>query len=208
MPKMSLVAPSTTLTADAVVIGVVQSGQGPQLAPGAEGVQSALGDALLTDALVAAGAKGKPDEVTKIPTLGLAKFPLVVATGVGPAVDEESVRRAVGAALRSLGDKRSVHVAIDAPVGAVAEGAAMGAYKFTEYKSTPPPSRLRTVTLAGPTDKAARDELKRAVAVTDAIAFVRDLVNTPPNDLYPATFAERVEERATQDGLWIEIFDE
>jgi leucyl aminopeptidase len=208
MPKMSLVAPSTTLTADAVVIGVVQGEQGPQLAPGADGVQEALGSASLVDALVAAGAKGRPDEVTKIPTLGLAKFALVVAAGVGPAVEDESVRRAVGAALRSLGDKRSVHVAIDAPVSAIAEGAALGAYKFTEYKSTPPPSRLRTVTLSASSDKAARDELKRAVAITDAIAFVRDLVNTPPNDLYPATFAERVEERAGQDGLSIEIFDE
>ncbi|MGH8859891.1 MAG: leucyl aminopeptidase, partial [Jatrophihabitantaceae bacterium] len=66
-------------------------------------------------------------------------------------------------------------------------------------------------TIAGAADwntKAAKDELKRAAAITDAIGFVRDLVNTPPNDLDPATFAERVEERATKDGLTIEVFDE
>jgi leucyl aminopeptidase len=207
MPKISLVAPSAALTADAVVIGVVQGGSGPELAPGAAPVDEALGGAL-QGALAAAGATGKTDEVTKIPTLGLAKFPLVVAAGVGAQPDDEALRRGVGAALRQLGGKRAVHIAIDGPVGALAEGAALGAYCFTEYKSTPPPTMLRTVTIAGATDKAAKDELKRAGAVTDSIGFVRDLVNTPPNDLYPATFAERVEERATKDGLTIEVFDE
>ena len=207
MPKISLVAPSTALTADAVVVGVVQGTKGPELAPGAEVVDDALGAPLL-EALKAAGATGKPDELVMIPTLGLARFPLIAATGVGPKPDDESVRRAVGAALRGLAAKRTVHVAIDAPVTALAEGAGFGAYSFTEYKSTPPPTRLRTVTLAGATDKAARDDLRRAVAITDAVAFVRDLVNTPPNDLYPATFAERVEERANTDGLAIEVFDE
>ncbi len=208
MPKLSLVPPSTTLNADAVVIGVVQGDKGPQLAPGAEVVDDALGDASLLAALDAAGATGKPDEVTKIPTLGLAKFPLVVATGLGPVVADEPVRRAVGAALRGLGGKRTVHLAIDAPVSALAEGAALGAYSFTEYKSTPPPTRLRTVTIAATNEKQGREELRRANAVGDAITFVRDLVNTPPNDLYPATFAERVEERATTNGLSIEVFDE
>ncbi len=47
MPKISLVAPSTALSADAVVIGVVQGEQGPELAPGADAVQAALGDASL-----------------------------------------------------------------------------------------------------------------------------------------------------------------
>jgi leucyl aminopeptidase len=221
MPKISLVAPSTALSADAVVVGVVQGPKGPQLAAGGQVVDEALGTPLL-DALEAAGATGKADEVTKIPTLGLTKFPLVVATGIGAAITDEAVRRAVGAALRELAGKRTVHIALDAPVTALAEGAGLGAYSFTEYKLStrrwarpcstrsrlPPPTRLRTVTIAGSTEKAARDELRRAVVITDAIGFVRDLVNTPPNDLYPATFAERVEERATKDGLAIEVFDE
>ena len=177
MPKISLVAPSTALTADAVVIGVVQGAKGPHLAPGADAVDDALGGTSLLDALEAAGATGKADEVTMIPTLGLARFPLIVATGLGPAVDDEAMRRAVGAAVRELGGKRTVHVALDASVRAVAEGAGLGAYSFTEYKSTPPPTRLRTVTIAGATDKAGKDDLKHAAAVTDAVTFVRDLVN-------------------------------
>jgi leucyl aminopeptidase len=207
MPKISLVAPSTALTADAVVVGVIQAANGPRLAPGAEAVDAAL-NGTLAAALDAAGATGKPDEVTKIPTLGLAKFPLVVATGLGIEADGEALRRAVGAALRTLTGKRTVHIAIDGPVGALAEGAALGAYAFTEYKSAPAPAKLRTVTIAAVNDTEAKHDLKHAAAVTDAISFVRDLVNTPPNDLYPATFAARVEERATKGGLQVEVLDE
>ncbi|HEY2271747.1 MAG TPA: leucyl aminopeptidase [Jatrophihabitantaceae bacterium] len=207
MPKVSLLAPSAALSADAVVVGVLKTPDGPRLAPGAKPVDDALGGTL-AGALGAAGATGGVDEIIKIPTLGLAKFPLVVATGLGPDGDAEALRRGVGAALRGLTGKRTVHIAIDGPVGALAEGAALGAYSFTSYKSQPEAAKLRTVTVAAAEDKQAKADLKRAAALTDAIAFVRDLVNTPPNDLYPATFADRVEERATKAGLSVEVLDE
>ncbi|HZZ96407.1 MAG TPA: leucyl aminopeptidase [Jatrophihabitantaceae bacterium] len=207
MPKISLVASSAALTADAIVVGVVQGADGPRLAAGSAPVDKALGGTL-NGALKAVGATGKPDEVTKIPTLGLAEFPLVVATGVGPSPDAEAFRRGVGAALRKLSGVRTVHMAIDGPPGALAEGAALGAYAFTEYKSAPDAIKLRTVTIGADGDRQAKQELKHAVAVTDAISFVRDLVNTPPNDLYPASFAARVEERAGRDGLQVEVLDE
>src|SRR5579875_2236518 len=172
-PKVSLADPAAVPATDAVVVAVTKGGSGPALAPGAEPVDAALGGRLL-DALRTAGASGKPDEVTKIPTLGLAPFPLVVATGVGPdAGDAEAVRRGVGAALRGLSSKRRVHVAIDAPVRALAEGAGLGAYAFTSYKSSAPAAALRTVTVAG--ERSARAELAYAAAVSNAVRLVRDL---------------------------------
>src|SRR3954447_22759746 len=125
MPKVKLVAPSASLSADAVVVGVVQRGEGVALAAGATRVDDALGK-LLASALKAVGAKGKADEVVKIPTLGQAPFPLVVATGLGTDPDDEALRRGVGAALRQLGGKRTVHIAIEGSVRAIAEGAALG----------------------------------------------------------------------------------
>lgn len=207
MPKISVLAPSAAITADAVVVGVVQTSSGPQLAPGAGPIDDALGGTL-AGALTAAAATGKPDEVLKFPTLGLAKFPLVVATGVGSSPDDEAIRRGVGAALRELSGKRSVHIAVDAPAGVLAEGAALGAYVFAEYKSAREANPVRTITVAADDSKQAKAELKRAAAITDAIAFVRDLVNTPPNDLYPASFAARAEERASAAGLAVEVLDE
>lgn len=206
MPSVSLVARDSALRADAVVVGVRSTKGGAHLVSGAEPVDTALGGQL-SKALDALGAKGKPDEVAKIPTLGLADFPLVVATGLGddPA-DPEAARRAVGAAIRKLTKSRRVHIAIDGPVGALAEGALLGAYRFTEYKSSAPRDALRTVTLSGTSNDRA--ELRRATTVAEAVILTRDLVNTPPNDLYPQAFAERASTLATERGLEVDVLDE
>ncbi|MGN6607655.1 MAG: leucyl aminopeptidase [Jatrophihabitans sp.] len=204
MPTISVQSPTKPVRADAVVVGVFSGPGGLQLAPGAEAVDGSLGGRL-REALVAAGASGRPDEITKIPTLGLSDVPLVVATGLGERTEHgETFRRAVGAALRAVSSKARVHIALDAPVGPVVEGALLGSYAFTEYKSAPAATALRTITVPG----GSRAELTRARVIAEAVNFTRDLVNTPPNDLYPATFAERVAARGAKAGLEVEVLDE
>jgi leucyl aminopeptidase len=207
MVSVSLADPSATISADAVVVGVVSGPDGPRLAAGAKSVDAALGKRL-ADALNAAGARGKPDEVTKIPTLGLAPFPLVVATGLGPdAGDAEQVRRGVGGALRVLTKHKHVHIAIDADLGAIAEGALLGNYAFTAYKSSASKPALRKLSIAATSNAAATAAVRRARIVADAVSVVRDLVNTPPNDLYPETFAARAGELAATQELEVEVLD-
>jgi leucyl aminopeptidase len=206
MPSVSVVSPTAAIRADAVVVGVRSTKAGPRLAPGAEPVDAALGGRL-AEALTALGAKGKLDEVVKIPTLGQADFPLVVGTGLGnDPHGSEHARRAAGAALRALTGHRRVHLAIDGSAGALAEGALLGAYAFTTYKSAPTKPVIRTITVAGPT--SARAEVRRAMVVADAVTLTRDLVNTPPNDLYPETFARRAAALAEEHGLSVEVLDE
>jgi leucyl aminopeptidase len=207
MTAVSLVDPSAPISADAVVVGVLSSTDGPRLAPGAKPVDAALGRRLVA-ALQAAGASGKPDEVTKIPTLGLAPFGLVVATGIGPDVKQtEQVRRGVGAALRALTGQKQVHVAIDAPVGAVAEGALLGTYAFTTYKSSATKPALRKITIAAESAPGATAALRRAKVVAEAVCAARDFINTPPNDLYPESFAARVSDHAATQKLTVEVLD-
>ena len=55
MPKVRLVTPSASLSADAIVVGVVQRGEGVALAAGADRVDDALGNKLAS-ALEAVGA--------------------------------------------------------------------------------------------------------------------------------------------------------
>ena len=206
MPSVSIVSPSVAPRADAVVVGVTRGADGAQLAPGGERIDKALGGQL-GKALRALRATGGADEVSSIPTLGLADFPLVVAAGLGSApFDGEAVRRAVGAALRGLTRHQRVHVALEAPAAALAEGALLGAYAFTEYKSKPAKATLRTITLA--TTSGTRADLRRAGIVAEAVNLTRDLVNTPPNDLYPQTFAQRAAELAGARGLAVEVLDE
>jgi leucyl aminopeptidase len=207
MTAVSLADPSAPIAADAVVVGVVSSADGPKLAPGAKPVDAVLGSRLIT-ALKAAGASGKPDEVTKIPTLGLAPFGLVVATGIGPdAQQSEQVRRGVGAALRALTGKKHVHIAIDAPVDAVAEGALLGTYAFTTYKSSATKPALRKITIAAKSAPGATAALRRARVVAEAVFAARDFINTPPNDLYPESFAARASEHAATQKLSVEVLD-
>lgn len=206
MPSVSVVAGTAPIRADAVVVGVRTAPDGPRLVSGAEPVDAALGGRL-DDALRALGATGRPDEIVKFPTLGLADFPLVVGTGFGEdATSGEAARRAAGAALRALTGQRRVHLAIDAAAGPLAEGALLGAYAFMSYKSAPTKPGLRAVTIAAPT--SARAEVKRAIVVAEAVIATRDLVNTPPNDLYPETFAARAKSLAEEHGLEVEILDE
>ncbi|WP_375498344.1 leucyl aminopeptidase [uncultured Jatrophihabitans sp.] len=207
-PSVSVVAPTSQIRADAVVVGVHSGRDGMRVAAGAEAVDAALGGRLY-EALRALGATGNVDEVLKIPTLGLADFPLVVATGLGAddtGVAAEAARRGTGAALRSLTGQRRVHLALDAPAGALAEGALLGAYAFTAYKSSAAKRVLRTITVAA--TPPARAEVKRAQVVAEAVALTRDLVNTPPNDLYPESFAERARALAENRDLSVEVLDE
>jgi leucyl aminopeptidase len=114
---------------DAIIIGVAAGPDGPQLAPGAEAVDQALGGTLLA-ALRALGATGKAEQITKIATAplpgasgGEAAVPAVVVAvglgdpspgqpgnGHGPAFAPPALARAAGAAVRSLtaGSARAV----------------------------------------------------------------------------------------------------
>jgi leucyl aminopeptidase len=211
MPTVSLVYAASLERDAAAVIGVHP---GPEPAAGSAPVDDALGGRL-REALHALGATGKPDEVVKIATLGLAPFRVVVATGLGPvagALDPEQVRRGVGAALRALPDAARAHIAIGdaSTAGAAVEGALLGAYTYTRYKSHPKPSALRrlTVGVTDPRDRGARAAIRRAQIVAEAVTCTRDLVNVPPNDLYPEALAERTAEAGRAAGLEVEVLNE
>jgi leucyl aminopeptidase len=215
--------PLEKLTGDAVVVAVGKGPDGPLPTPGAEAVDRLLGGRLLP-ALADLGVRGTEDEVTRLPSFGQGPFPVVAVTGLGApdgagAYAPEAVRRAAGAASRALGGRRKV-VSLLAAVGgtpdagrlhAVGEGALLGAYEFTAYKSELPAGRLAPpseFTIVVPDTGAAETALRRVRAVADAVALVRDLVNTPPNDLYPAELAARGAAAGEKAGLAAEILDE
>jgi leucyl aminopeptidase len=215
--------PLEKLTADAIVVAVGKGPDGILPTPGAEAVDRLLGGRLLT-ALADLGARGTEDEVTRVPSFGNGPFAVVAVAGLGApdaagGYSNESLRRAAGAASRALAGRRSV-VTLLAAVGgtpdadrlhAVGEGSLLGAYEFTAYKSDLPanrPAPPEEFTVVVPGAAAAEAALRRVRAVTDAVALVRDLVNTPPNDLYPAELAARGAAAAEKAGLATEILDE
>ena len=208
--------------ADAIIIGVTQGADGPVPASGSEDIDAALSNTLAAT-LSALGATGRQDELTKIPSAGRTSAPLIVAAGLGPedqGVERarlESLRRAAGSAVRALTGGKTQSIALSLPAGdaaeteAVALGALLGRYSFTRYRTTAAngaattnsPSLTVLSAVAG-----ADDAARRAQALADGMALVRDLVNTSPSQLYPETFAAEAARVADSAGLTIEILDD
>ena len=122
---------------DAVVVGVVQTSKGPELADGGEDVAKAYGRKL-RPLLSSLGVTGKAGEVVKLPTSGTLSSPLLVLVGLGKEPGTTAVRRAAGVAARGVTNAASVALALpaDTPelVRAVTEGYRLGGYAFTTYK--------------------------------------------------------------------------
>ncbi|MDP3275091.1 MAG: leucyl aminopeptidase [Deltaproteobacteria bacterium] len=114
---------------------------------------------------------------------------------------------------------------------AAAEGVTLGAYRFTKYFTGDrlPKSTLATVTIDARlgSDKSTKgtkatkakpatkptSAAQLAIAITEgvgvggAINLVRDLVNEPPNELTPASFATRAAALCKSHNLGCKIFD-
>jgi len=144
-------------------------------------------------------ATGKADEVIKIPGFSTR---LLVFTGLGEhktLFEDETLRRAAGAAARELAGSSSATFSLPAKkvsaIGAIAEGALMGAYTFNKFRvdslSDHRPS-LKSVNLhtALAQDSAAKAAIKRALVIAEQVAVVRDLINTPPSHLTPDSFCK------------------
>ncbi|QCU79362.1 leucyl aminopeptidase [Citricoccus sp. SGAir0253] len=222
-------------TASALVLGIASSDDGPVLLPNP---LPEAGARALADSLEALGVTGAADEVVRIPGLDPLPFPLLVLTGVGPVsegpaggsgedpgdgsaaadgVPDEALRRAAGAAVRQLAGTASVALALpaDTPgrLAAVAEGAALGTYSFTAFRSAParekakdPVAEAAVVTALDP--REAGRVLERAGVVARAVRATRDLVNTPPSHLFPASFAEEVTEAVRRLPVTVTVWDE
>jgi leucyl aminopeptidase len=218
-PKLSLTTTTADeATVDAVIIGTVQSDSDPggvALAPGSERVDAAFGGTL-AEILRTVGATGRQDEVVKIPSMGRIPAGLVIAAGLGGSTDgglsAEQVRRASGVATRSLaGVRRAVTTLSTVDLQATVEGTVLGAYRFTEYRSEKGDAPVERVDVVSPPEGTAKEHratLKAATAIAEAVATARDFINTPPNDLYPASFAEKAAALAKAAGVEAEILDE
>ncbi|KNB52771.1 leucyl aminopeptidase [Streptomyces caatingaensis] len=218
---------AATLRADAIVVGVAKGPKGPVVAPGADAVDQAF-DGKLGSVLETLGATGDEGEVTKLPAPAGIKAPVVLAVGLGGAPAEgdgyegEALRRAAGAAARALSGTKKAAFALPVSgpedVAVIGEGAVLGAYAFTAYRTDGNGKAAKggkneplgeAAILGGkPRDKAHKAAVERAATVAAEVNRARDLINTPSNDLYPAAFARLAQEAAKEFGLKVEVLDE
>ena len=208
-----------------VVAVFATKGEDRTAVPGADA--TAMGEALgidLAEALSGVRFEGDLGSVARIPTRGKARASLLLVVGLGPAdkATLETLRRGAGAAARNAGKDASLAVVVpgdipsdgdaEARARAATEGAGLGAYAFTSYRSKPTdlPS-VTTISILAGTDVAAEEAeagVQLGVVVVRATSLTRDLVNTPPADKRPPALADRVAEMAATAGLTVTVFDE
>ena len=144
----------------------------------------------------------------------------VLLLGVGEAEHAaDLVREVVGAGAKRAMGLRAQDVAIGwgseldevLDLTAVVEGAEAGAYAFKKYVSAPqdkPHHRIDSITLLARESDTAVRALRQGRAISNGVRVARDLVNEPPQALYPQTMAERAQDIAKRHDLQARILDD
>ena len=217
VPKISFAGKGandpTQLKLDALVIGLSQNGKKLVL----ESSIPLPDQADLLSALADMGAKGSLEEITKVP--GIATK-VIVVVGLGntqPKYPGETLRRAAGAASRSLMGYSKVGFALPTPrvdeISAVSEGALFGAYNFVDFRAAsksehkPPIQEIAILSRL-----SASPVIKKALAHSEALArgvhLTRDLINTPPSHLTPISFVDWIKPLARKVNVKATVLDE
>lgn len=204
-------APEKT-NADVLVIPVVTGDEGVHLACTCIKPKTVTELEKLIPAL---GVSGKLGALTRVPAPAGFAAESLAFVGTGTAeVGAAHLRDAFGAAVRGLTGVRSVALCCPASdpdsIYHAGLGGLLGAYAFEHYKVCPNPPETITVLTQGKLDKkegaALADE---ATIVAEAINGTRDLVNTPPSDLNPVTFADFAVSLGKEiKGLNVTVWDE
>ncbi|MCS7057957.1 MAG: leucyl aminopeptidase [Meiothermus sp.] len=87
---------------------------------------------------------------------------------------------------------------------ALAEGAFLGGYRWSGYKTEVRRAERLRLWLA----RSSGPAVARAEVVAEAVNYARNLVNEPPNILTPVELARRAEGMAQELGLQVEVWDE
>jgi leucyl aminopeptidase len=204
--KLSVTAKIPGAKSDSVVvIGVSGKGKGLSLAPH---ISDTSGLAELN--LIALGATSKPESLIRVPGANGSIFALV---GIGnEELDEDSLREIGAAAARSLKGFREIIFDLptddDRDAVSVIEGALLGIYSY-KNASTGHVTKcaLKAITVLS-SHKVSAGQIERSRTLASAVERVRDLVNTPPNQLFPKSFADIVSGETEGLDVKVSVLDE
>lgn len=210
----TIIATDQPTSPEVLVLGVAK------LASGKIQIQSAgfkLPVDTLEKSLLRLGATGALDQVFKISSDD-GKF--FVFTGLGETSESyphETLRCAAGAAARQLLGEKSATFSLphkdSQGFAAICEGALLGSYVFDEFRGSTKKDRKSPlgkieVHSRFAKEKSSKAILNRSVIIAKYTHLVRDLVNTPPSHLTPASFCERLRPLSRKVGVQVEILNE
>jgi leucyl aminopeptidase len=230
--QISFVEPSNAAAGNgAWIVGAVE---GSTLLPAALGADKASGGAL-TRALKFSRFTGKSGQMLEVLAPAGLKVSRLLLVGLGKAesLDEkglETLGAQIVGRLYTSGET-AAKIEIDVPptsgkafsgkkgskvkkaelAAHLAFGAKLKSYAFDKYRTRnldEYEKKLKTIRIVTQDVAAAKKAHAGLAAVADGIFLARDLVNEPPNVLYPAEFARRAKTALSKLGVKVEILGE
>lgn len=193
---------------DALIVPVFKGEEGLILA--ASGLFEDDIECAIWELLSAVGATGALEEVVRIPAIEGIDTDFILGVGLGDEddLDDETLRRAAGAAARNLAGLNTVVTTMSAfGVAAVVEGSILGAYNYTGQKNDAGKAPVKEIVVLSKS-KSAEEEFNYGLIAAEAVNLTRDLVNAPSSHLYPESYANIIQNLAEHYGLGIHIRDE
>ncbi|HUE62933.1 MAG TPA: leucyl aminopeptidase [Rhizomicrobium sp.] len=203
---------------------VVAASESPALLPAAVRLDKASGGALAR-AMKFSRFTGKSGQFLEVLAPSGIKASRLILVGLGKAesLDEkalETLGAQIVGRLFTAGES-AASLEIDVPkrskvkkselASHLAFGARLRSYAFDKYRTRNLDDyerKLKTVRIITPDVSAAKKAHAGLAAVADGIFLARDLVNEPPNILYPAEFARRARAQLSKLGVKIDILGE
>ena len=189
--------------------------EGRKLPQSASKLDEASGG-LLTEAVTAARFEGKSGQqaIVVLPKGLDAKRAVLVGGGKPKDRDGQGYEKIGATVMKSQASSGfkslGIHVDKGEDAARVAAGAKLAAYRFDTYKTKLKPENKPSVsalTVITEDAKDAKAAFKQLGAATDGTYMARDLVNEPPNTLYPESYAKRLKE-LEKLGVEVEVLGE
>ena len=196
------------------------------LSPEAAAINTQLGGQLAT--LIQRGEfEGKLGEGLLVHTQGKAKAKRLLLAGLGKEKDLrlDAFRQALGAAVKRVRQAKVSSFGVVLPgavleeipvqdvAQAMAEGAILGNYQFTAYRSSngSKPVEVERLTIyVAQTSLLAQvtEGIRRGVATAEATVLVRDLCNHPANIMTPGRIVQEAKAVAKEPGVKLKVLEQ
>lgn len=188
-------------------------------------VDRALGGAL-RDLVVSGEFEGKANQTVLLHTQGKIPAKRVLLVGLGQQADSrlEALRQAMGSVAKRVrqAGARSFHAVLpdqgfsgNSPMDlaqAMVEGAALGGYEFTAYRSdknatSGGPTRLTVIESRADRLAVIKTGIQRGLASAEATWFARDLCNHPSNVMTPSRLVTEARSIAKERGVRLKVLE-
>lgn len=175
------------------------------------------------ETLIQQGFNAKHEQTALFSTARGKKTPSILVVGVDHSSDGSTREhlerfRSLGATIALQAAKLSCRrlevslerlwVGDELPLEAFWEGLVLSRYEYRRYKTSPKKEKdvLESVSLVTSRPPTAAF-VRRMQTICDNVAFARDLINTPPNDLRPTHLANICKQVAREGKLQLELLD-